>query len=95
MGMIELRGYAVFRGLFGEQVTFVEIETPCTIEDCIERLDEKFGHRLKPLVYSSNGEQDIWIRVLLNGREIAFLKGQDRMIKDNDILLFIPVLGGG
>ncbi|MBW8382913.1 MAG: MoaD/ThiS family protein [Youngiibacter sp.] len=95
MGTVELRGYASFRKLFGDTVTFVGIETPCSIEECIERLDGHFGHKLKPMIYDEAGNQDIFVRILLNGREIAFLKEKDRMVKDKDILLFIPVLGGG
>ncbi|MBP1919287.1 MoaD/ThiS family protein [Youngiibacter multivorans] len=95
MGTIELRGYAAFKKLFGDSVTFVEIETPCSIEECMDKLDATFDYMLKSMVYDEAGNQDIWVRILLNGREIAFLKGQNRMVKDKDILLFIPVLGGG
>lgn len=95
MGTIELRGYADFKKLFGDPVTFVEIETPCSIEGCMDKLDAIFDCKLKSMVYDEAGNQDIWIRILLNGREIAFLEGQDRIVKDRDILLFIPVLGGG
>ncbi|ETA78960.1 MoaD/ThiS family protein [Youngiibacter fragilis] len=95
MGKIELRGYASFRALFGDTVTFVEIETPCSIEECIDKLDGILDHRLKPMISDKDGNQDIFVRILLNGREIAFLKGPNRMVNDNDILLFIPVLGGG
>lgn len=95
MGTLELRGYAGFRKLFGDTVTFVGIETPCSIEECLDRLDGLFGQKLKPMIYDEAGNQDIFVRILLNGREIAFLEGKDRIVKDRDILLFIPVLGGG
>lgn len=95
MGKIELRGYASFRAMFGNTVTFVDMDTPCSIEECIGKLDEILEYKLKPTIYDKEGNQEIFVRILLNGREIAFLKEEDRVVKDNDILLFIPVLGGG
>ena len=95
MGTLELRGYASFRKLFGQTVSHVRIQTPCTLEDCFDQLDRYFDHQLKPAIYDENGELDLWIRILLNGREITFLSGPERVVRDHDILLFIPVLGGG
>lgn len=95
MGTIELRGYATFRKLFGQTISMIQIQTPCTLEECFDQLDRQFDHQLKPAIYDTNGVLDLWNRILLNGREINFLSGPERIVHDHDILLFIPVLGGG
>ena len=76
-------------------MTFLEINTPCTLEECFDQVDRTLDGQLKPMIYNQQGELDPFIRILLNGREVLFLTGPERLVRDQDILLFIPVLGGG
>ena len=95
MGRVEIRSYGEFQELFGGRTTFQDLTVPCSLENGIDQLDGLVQGKLKPLIYDPAGNVDLWVRILLNGREIAFLKGDDRILRENDIFLFIPVLGGG
>lgn len=95
MGKVEIRSYGEFLELFGGRITIQDLTVPCSLENGIDQLDELVQGKLKPLIYDPAGNVDQWMRILLNGREIAFLKGDDRILRENDIFLFIPVLGGG
>jgi MoaD family protein len=67
----------------------------CTVKELIEKLSGS-SPDLKPNLVGGEGEN---VRpnslVLVNGREISVLNGLDTVLKDDDEVVFIPVVHGG
>ena len=55
----------------------------------------RFDGKLSKRLYNQDGSPNNMIRVFLNGRDILFLDKKVTSLRDGDIVLLLPVLGGG
>ncbi len=92
---VEVRGFLQFLEIFGEKSVIVELTDDINISNCIDELDSIYNGSLKPLIFTDGQTQSMWVRIMLNGRDIRFLQGNNRIVHENDIILFMPALAGG
>lgn len=90
-----VRGVASFEKILGVREIEFEIGPECTVNNLIAQLDTKFHGQLGKILYKKDGQQSDTVRVFLNGRDVRFLDQPDPLLKDGDIILFLPVLAGG
>lgn len=73
-----------------------ELEVEATIvKDAVQVLCEKLGEEFKKRVIKEGGELQNFVRLFLNERDIRFLNGINTELKDGDIILLVPAIGGG
>jgi len=77
-----------------------EIELPLpegsTLEQVVTTLVGKYGDDLASHLYEPNGKNiRPHIRLMVNGRDIAFLKGMETVLENGDEVLILPPVSGG
>ncbi len=67
----------------------------CSVKSLIETLSASSPDFRRSLVGSEGENEYPNALILVNGREISVLKGLATMLKDDDEVVFIPVVHGG
>ena len=80
-------------GARGEQKVF--LPSGSTLFDLLMFLGEKYGEGFQKRVFTCCGEIRKDLRLLLNGRDIAFLAGLETVLHDGDRFSILPPLAGG
>ena len=74
----------------------VGIPEGSTLESLLAILIETYGDGLASYLYGEGGNELLpHIRVMVNGRDIGFLKGLATVLKDSDEILILPPISGG
>ena len=73
----------------GKEVSIQLDEAKNTMKDLIKRLDEIYDGRVSRIASHPH------ISVMLNGRDIDFLRGLETTISDGDSVIVVPPIAGG
>jgi MoaD family protein len=76
----------------------VEILAPDrgTLRDLIEIMLNRWGDELASQLYGPDGTEVLpYIRLMVNGRDIGFLKGMETVLQNGDEILILPPVAGG
>lgn len=93
---VKVRYYTTLRELADSKEEEYELDTPSLVETLIEMVSEKYGVEAYDYLHvSRTGELDPAIKFLINGRDIRRLEGFKTVLKDGDVVAFIPPIGGG
>lgn len=93
MTTIEIRVLAHIRDLIGKKSFSYSFESTLTVQELIIRLSKEYD--LEKYIYKSENILRDDVRILLQGRDIQFLNSNDLILKEDDIVLIMPVLAGG
>ena len=67
-----------------------------TVKDVLITMVETYGEPLTAQLFDSGGELFPYIRLMVNGRDIAFLENKmETALQDGDEILIFPPVGGG
>jgi sulfur-carrier protein len=75
-----------------------QIDVECsggTIGDLLVEMASRFGSGLRSFLYPSGEGLSDLMYILVNGKNIAHLKGIDTVLKDGDIISILPITAGG
>ena len=86
--------YATFRQITGIKEEDVEMKDGSKIRDLLFFLFQKYGEDFKSNVMENEKIRSA-VKILLNGRDIDFLKGLDTELKTGDSVYFFPSIAGG
>lgn len=77
----------------------IEIPVPkgCSVKEVLTGLADTWGEALKMYLLESDNPVKIrpYLRLMVNGRDIAFLGGMDAVLRDGDEILILPPVSGG
>ncbi len=67
-----------------------------TLEDLLILLVDKQGSNLSARLFKP-GTREVhkYVRLIVNGRDIAFLNGLKTQLNDQDVVLILPPVSGG
>ncbi|MEM2145727.1 MAG: MoaD/ThiS family protein [Candidatus Jordarchaeaceae archaeon] len=88
-----VKGYGDFKRLFKHKST-IELREGAKIKDLIVALGENVRTQKNACLKGCMLEESTAI-ILVNGRNIHALNGYDTILKEDDLVTFIPVLIGG
>ncbi|MCX6029691.1 MAG: MoaD/ThiS family protein [Chloroflexi bacterium] len=91
---MRIRTYATLRDLMGVSAIDLPLAERTTIGYVLHRLVESYpalGHKL----WDAGGASTGFVTVLLNGRSVEYLKGQETPVADDDTISLFPPVGGG
>ncbi len=94
---ITVRAVGVLRDIFGKRSIDLEVyaEDAPTVFNALSELDILYDGKLNKMIFNQDNTLNEWSRVMLNGRDVRFLDKESLYLKDGDIILLMPQLGGG
>ena len=67
-----------------------------TVKDVLITMVETYGEPLNAQLFDSGGDLFPYIRLMVNGRDIAFLENKmETALQEGDEILILPPVGGG
>lgn len=95
--MITIKVHFLFnlRSIVGKKEVPLRLENSVTIRDLMELLIGQYGKKLEEVLKRNDGKINPSITILVNGRNIDFIKGFETILSDGDIVSIIPPAGGG
>jgi sulfur-carrier protein len=85
-----------FKEIIGQSRTELSLPDGSRLQDFLNKILQVFGSKLSTkLVDAGTGEVFPYIRIAVNGQDIAFLKGTETELKEGDEVLIIPPVAGG
>ncbi len=90
---LRIRFFATFRELFG----FAESEIKLPVNSDVGRLLNRICDtpERREALFQSDGHLGQYIKILVNGRNIQFLKDLRTRLTDGDVVSVFPPIGGG
>jgi len=98
MGKVSLLYSHRLKEIAGKAEEVLEITTPSSVRDLIDRLVERHGSsfvREIHLTSSELGEASPFYLVFVNGQKIPDSKKDDLLIRDGSNVSFLPLISGG
>lgn len=92
---INVKFLASIREIAGAHEIRFELSSGDTVKDLLEVLESRFGTDFKEAAGKPFEDENPKIRFLVNGRDIDFLQGPGTELKEGDLVVIIPPVGGG
>jgi molybdopterin synthase sulfur carrier subunit len=93
---VRVKGYLVFKNLFGELVIQKTAGERFTLQTMLQRLCLEKGHPFEKAVLDSSGNLQDSIAILVNGRHYNHLPGKlDTELEEGDEVAIFPPMAGG
>ncbi|MCS7364234.1 MAG: MoaD/ThiS family protein [archaeon GB-1867-035] len=96
MVKITVRLLATLKSLAGSEYFTLNVESPITLKELLEKLSGIVGDKAKERLFKKGSiELQPDILVLVNDVEIGVLNGLDTILKEGDVVSFLPTVHGG
>lgn len=87
-----VRFFAHLREITGVKETLLSCHDNA-IKDVLDDLSQLFGESFKKILFNDKG--DLYVRILINGRNIDYLDGLNSMVTGDEIVVIFPPVAGG
>lgn len=92
---VRVRAYATIRDAIGAGVVNVTLQEGADVKRLLDELVMLYGKAFSERVLGERGGLLPYVKLLVNGRDIDFLKGLRTALKDGDEVALFPPVGGG
>ena len=92
---VKARFVGSLRSLSGEELVNLELQKRLSLKEVMKRIAEGRPKLNDVFAFSQPEKLRSVMLILVNGKEISVLNGLETTIKDDDELVFVPVLHGG
>ena len=93
---IKLHTILGIKNAIGQRLTEIDLPQGSTIEDFLAYMKKRWGEALASNVFDpDSGELLPYVRIMVNGQTIHFLKGMSTPLKEGDEVLILPLASGG
>ena len=92
---VEVRYYTMLREITENRFEKITLKPNSSVKDLINYLVEKYGEKFDSYIFNSNKRFNRNISLILNGVNIQNLQGFNTLLDKNDIISFLPPVGGG
>ena len=80
----------------GQRLTEIDLPHGTTVEDFLTYMKERWGDKLSTRLFDpDSGAVLPYVRIMVNGQAIQFLKGMETPLKGGDEVLILPPVSGG
>jgi MoaD family protein len=96
MIIVKVRTILTLKSIMGSGETELPFPEESTLRQLITTLVNKYGDDLVSQLYEPNSKNlRSYIRLMVNGQDIAFLKGMETVLRNGDEVLILPPVSGG
>jgi len=93
--VVSVKFVGSFRGISGRDELTLKFGRPVSLTALVEKTVEQVPKLRSSLIDPESGEPRRSMLVLVNGREISVLNGLETRVKDEDEVVFVPIVHGG
>jgi molybdopterin synthase sulfur carrier subunit len=96
--VIRVKIYTILaiKEIVGQRELEISISEGSTVKDLISWMVEKWGDRLSSHIFQPGSDRLLpHIRLMVNGRDIAFLNGMETLLQEGDEFQMLPLVAGG
>lgn len=79
----------------GEKDADIDIELGITIEHLLGILASRYGEDFEERVYSTTGELNRFVMIMVNGIDMRALNGLDTTLEPDSEIQMLPAIAGG
>jgi molybdopterin synthase sulfur carrier subunit len=93
---VKVRTILTLKTIMGTGETELSLPEETTLGQLITNLVNRWGDELASHLYEPNSKSlRPYIRLMVNGRDIAFLERMDTVLRNGDEVLILPPVSGG
>jgi molybdopterin synthase sulfur carrier subunit len=93
---VKVRTILTIKKILGTGEIELSVPEKSTLQELVTKLVNNFGDELASLLLESETRKVLpHIRLMVNGRDIAFLNGMDTVLQPGDEVLILPPVSGG
>jgi len=93
--VITVKFVGVFRSMSGKSKFTLKLENIVPLREAVKEIVEESPKLKRVLIDPELEDPRPNTLILVNGKEISVLNGLDTMLKDEDEVVFVPVVHGG
>ena len=96
--MIQVKVHTILnlKKILGRGDIDITMKKGSTVKDLLITMVETYGESLSAQLFESGGDLFPYIRLMVNGRDIAFLENKmETALQEGDEILILPPVGGG
>ena len=90
-----LRYYGVVWEAINKRTEDVDVLDGSTIRDLLEHLVKTKNPQLREMIFDNQGQVRDFLAYVINSVDVRSLDGFNTQLKDGDIVLLLPPIGGG
>ena len=93
---VKVRTIARLKEIVGQEEIDIPVPQGSTVNSLIELMAQRWGEELSAHLSAPRHDQPLpHARILVNGQDIAFLKGIATILREGDEVLMLSLVGGG
>ena len=93
---VKVRTILTIKKILGKGEIELSLPEKSTLKDLVTTLVNRFGDELASLLLEPETRNVLpHIRLMVNGRDIAFLSGMETVLQPGDDVLILPPVSGG
>lgn len=82
--------------VIGQRRTEIDLPRGSRLEDLLAYVQQRWGEGLAGRLFDpDSGAVLPYVRIMVNGQTIQFLRGMETPLKDGDEVLILPLVSGG
>jgi len=93
MALAKVKFFGAIRDVTKGQKT-VEVSAS-NIKNLLDELTRIYGNQFRERVLDPNGAPKRFVNILVNSKDIRFLKNLETELKEGDEVILLPAVGGG
>lgn len=93
---VKLHSILDIKKIIGQGEIEISLKEGSTAQTLLETMLERWGKALSGAIFEPDSTRLLpYIRLMVNGRDIAFLNGLETVLKEHDEILLLPPVSGG
>ena len=93
---LKVRTILDFKRILGKREVQISVPDQSTLQELLLKMVDSWGDELASHLFKPNSTTPLpYIRLMVNGQDIAFLNGVETVLQDGDEILILPPVGGG
>lgn len=91
---VEFLGIPMVTDIVGKKKLELELSGK-TVKDVVDELIERYGKKVREAFYDAQGNFDLMIQIVLNGKSFILPDKHNTLLNEGDSLTFMLLLPGG
>lgn len=87
--------FAALREITDKREENLQLPSESTVRDFLNELVKMYGDRLSSYLFDEKGQIREYLSILLNGQALDTSKLESIKLKDGDVIVILPPIGGG